>query len=64
MRYLNTAASLVIVSTISALVTANYDPNLGLRAMYYSGAAYCDKGTLESWTCGEPCTQNSDFTDF
>ena len=27
--------------------------------MYYSGAAYCDKDTLDSWTCGEPCSSNN-----
>lgn len=26
-----------------------------MRALYYSGAAYCQKDTIYNWTCGEPC---------
>lgn len=41
------------------LAMANYDETIAFKAMYYSGAAYCDKGTLDNWTCGEPCSSNN-----
>lgn len=61
MRSLFSAA--ILASTL-AVVSANYDPVVGTRAMYYSGAAYCDKGTLDSWTCGEPCTELGGLSNF
>jgi hypothetical protein len=32
-----------------------YNYNTGLKAMYYSAASYCNKATVQDWTCGEPC---------
>jgi predicted lipase len=49
------------LASVLALAGANYNQDIAFRAMYYSGAAYCDKGTLDSWSCGEPCSQLSGF---
>ena len=59
MKTTSFALRTAFVASIAAFVSANYDPNLSLRSMYYSGSAYCDKPTLDNWSCGEPCTQNS-----
>lgn len=48
---------------ILGLTTAHtYDEAIGLKAMYYAGAAYCNLDVLKSWTCGEPCQDG--VTDF
>ena len=41
-----------VLSTVNCL----YDENLAMKALYYSGAAYCEKQTIYNWTCGEPCS--------
>lgn len=51
------AAILVIASA------AEYSPDLGLRAMYLSGAAYCEGATLLSWKCGEACSTQKNVTN-
>ena len=55
MKSLRTA---IIVASAAVMASAAYDPVMSERAMYYSGASYCDKATLDSWTCGEPCTMH------
>lgn len=52
--------ALVLIGT-AAIASANFDQQVAFRAMYYSGAAYCAKNTLDSWNCGEPCSANSGF---
>lgn len=47
--------ALITLAVVSA-VNAAYDENIAMRALYYSGASYCQKDTIYSWTCGEPCT--------
>ena len=37
-------------------VVAGYSPATGLRAMYLSGAAYCSAASVQSWTCGQACS--------
>ena len=59
MRSLTTTGAAVLLASAAALVSANYDSNIATRAMYYSGASYCAKSTLDPWACGEPCTVNS-----
>ena len=32
-----------------------YNPDIALKAVYYSAATYCNKTIISSWTCGPPC---------
>ena len=41
--------------------SANYDPAIATRAMYYSAVSYCEKSTIDSWNCGEPCSTLGGF---
>lgn len=46
----------------TSAMAAQYDEALGLKAMYYAGAAYCSLSDLKAWSCGEPCQPGvSDF---
>jgi len=59
MKTTSFALRTAFVASMAAVVMANFDVKIANRSMYYSGAAYCDKPTLDNWTCGEPCTENS-----
>ncbi len=59
MKTTSFALRTAFVASMAAVVMSNYDVNVATRSMYYSGAAYCDKPTLDNWSCGEPCTENS-----
>jgi hypothetical protein len=48
--------STALILSLASVVSANYNQDTAFRAMYYSGATYCNKGTVDSWTCGEPCS--------
>ncbi len=50
------ALTIAFFASAALLASANYDANIGTKSMHYAGASYCDKGTLDSWTCGEPCS--------
>lgn len=50
------ALTIAFFASAAILASANYDPSIALKSMYYAGASYCDKGTLDTWTCGEPCS--------
>ena len=52
------ALRVAFFASAALLASANYEENVSTRSMYYAGAAYCDKVTLDNWTCGEPCTSN------
>jgi hypothetical protein len=39
----------IAISLNLAVSTLTYDPSLGDTAVYYSGAAYCNKTTLAEW---------------
>ena len=52
MRRTAALAIACVVGTVNCL----YDENLAMKALYYSGAAYCNKQTIYDWNCGEPCT--------
>ena len=47
---------------LSAGALASYDPDLALQIEYFAGAAYCDEGDLRSWSCGDPCAKQPDFS--
>ena len=53
------ALTIAFFASASILASANYDASIALKSMYYAGASYCDKGTLDTWTCGEPCSSNA-----
>ena len=53
----------ILASVVVGLASAAYDEAVAMRAMYYSGASYCAKQTLNPWACGEPCTTLGAFTD-
>jgi hypothetical protein len=57
---MRSTASLLALTAIAS-VSANYNQDIAFRAMYYSAATYCNKGTVDSWTCGEPCSSLSGF---
>lgn len=59
----NPLSTAVLVAASAFVASANYDPNAAMRALYYSGASYCAKSTIDSWSCGEPCTQQAGFTN-
>lgn len=50
-----------IMVSVSSMVSGlkMYDPLIGLNAAYYSAAAYCNKTTIQDWSCGMPCTLKS-----
>ena len=52
------ALRIAFFASAALMASANYEANIATRSMYYAGASYCDKGTLDSWTCGEPCSSN------
>jgi hypothetical protein len=58
----NLAVRTTLLSALAVVASANYDPAIGLRTMYYSAASYCAKQTLDPWNCGEPCSVNSGLT--
>ena len=52
-----------IVLSLSATQTFGakiYNPEIGTKAVYYSGAAYCANQTVQSWTCGQACRAEPD----
>ena len=53
------ALRIAFFASAAMLASANYEPNIAPKSMYYAGASYCDKGTLDTWTCGEACSSNS-----
>jgi hypothetical protein len=36
----------LFLATVVGIVSALYDENLSMKALYYSGAAYCRKDTV------------------
>ena len=50
------ALRIAFFASAALMASANYEMNVATRSMYYAGATYCDKATLDNWTCGEPCT--------
>jgi len=58
------ATALVLASLIGISVAGNYySESVGQKGIYYSAAAYCKYETLDQWTCGGPCNQNSGLTE-
>lgn len=53
-KFLTTLAVIGVLGVANA--TKTYDEALGLQAMYYSGAAYCDTTSVKNWACGEACS--------
>jgi len=54
---------LILTAILILASAAEYSPDLGLRAMYLSGAAYCEGATVLSWKCGEACSTQEDVTN-
>lgn len=52
-----------IIAGLAGLAACAYDATVAERALYYSGAAYCAKTTLDPWACGEPCSVQSGFQE-
>jgi len=46
-----------------AAFASAYDESTGLRAMYLSGAAYCEGTSVQSWTFGEACSSQTGVSD-
>jgi Lipase (class 3) len=46
----------IAFACIVGFANALYEETLAMKALYYSGAAYCNKATIYNWTCGEPCS--------
>ena len=59
---MRSTATLALVS-LATTALANYNQDTAFRTMYYSAATYCNKGTVDSWTCGEPCSSLSGFQE-
>ena len=57
---MRTAAIMALTAT---LASASYDENIAMRAMYFSGASYCAKSTINPWNCGEPCNVHSGVSE-
>jgi hypothetical protein len=57
------ALTIAFFASTALLTSANYDANIATKSMHYAGASYCDKGTLDSWTCGEPCSTISGVSE-
>jgi len=53
------ALRIAFFASAAMLASANYEASIATKSMYYAGAAYCDKATLENWSCGEPCSYNA-----
>lgn len=57
--------SQLVISTaflLAAVSAAEYNPDHGVKAMYYSAAAYCQASSIEKWSCGEPCNVQAGVT--
>ena len=50
------ALRIAFFASAAMLASANYEASIATKSMYYAGASYCDKATLDNWSCGEPCT--------
>lgn len=53
------ALRIAFFASAALMATANYEMNIASKSLYYAGAAYCDKSTLDNWNCGEPCKSNA-----
>ena len=51
-----------ILTTALSVVSAAYNPTAGLKGVYYSAASYCSAASVQSWSCGEPCSQEAGVT--
>lgn len=57
--------SLAVLASLSLAAPIPYDPAVGLKSMYYAGAAYCLLDDLQTnWNCGEPCAQTNGVKEF
>ena len=53
----NLATQLLLAAALlTAGGQATYSQNTAFKALYYSAASHCSAASLETWTCGSPCT--------
>ena len=54
---INVLTQLLVAGLLSLIATCRgYDPAIGLKSVYYSGASYCSPRSVKSWTCGKACS--------
>ena len=52
---MRTALYFIGMCATIATATKIYNPEVAMRALHYTAAAYCAKTTLPNWSCGEAC---------
>ena len=54
---------LLMASLLSIAATSSaYNKAIGLKAVFYSGASYCEASSLKNWNCGQACSSTSKLT--
>ena len=57
---INVFTQLLMAGLFSIAVTASaYTQAIGVKAVYYSGASYCEPSSLKNWNCGKACSGSS-----
>jgi len=51
------------LSLIGIYNTNIYDEDIALRALTYSGAAYCSQSSIIAWNCKEPCIDDRGLSE-
>lgn len=51
--------SLFALAALGTIASANYVHEFGKKTWQLAAATYCDKDSVENWSCGEACTRNS-----